>query len=69
MKNFLGLTIPLGAETFYQYKLTEVVVIYENKNFKLVALKVMVPSLESFNNGQKLQIMSLTFGLGQNHFF
>lgn len=40
----------------------------KNKNLIFVAFNVMIPSLQSFNNSQRFQIVSFILYLSINHF-
>lgn len=45
------------AQVFFIHKVLEVVVVCEHKYFMLPSFLVVLPSFESFNNGQKLSIV------------
>lgn len=50
IKELLGPPNLLKAETLYTFELTEVVMIYENKDLVLTVFQVMTPSFKCFNN-------------------
>ena len=60
---FLSSTDLFGAQTLCVYKPMEVDVVDEYKYIMLRPFEVVPSSLEGLNNGQKLTIMSLIFGL------
>ncbi len=55
------------TQAFRIHEILEVVVVCKYKNFMLVALQVMSPSLESFNDGQQLAVVDLKLSLCQKH--
>ena len=50
LREFLGSTNLLGAQTLCIYKTTEIVIICEDKNLMLAAFQIMTSCLEGFNN-------------------
>ncbi len=56
------------AQAFCIYELMEIVMVHKNKDFIFVALQVVALSLKSFNNSQKLLVISLVAGLGGDYF-
>lgn len=67
IKEFLGLTNKSKARVFCIYKLLEVDIICEHKNFILIVLQVVFLNLENFNNSQKRIVMSFIPSFSQNH--
>ncbi len=55
------------TQAFCVYEMLEVVVVCKYENFMLVALQVVSPSLEGFNNGQQLAVMGLIPSFCRNH--
>ena len=41
----------LGAQTFCIHKMTEIIMVYKEKNFMFTVFQVMTPSFKDFNNG------------------
>lgn len=58
LKELLRPSNLFGAQAFHIYELKKVIVIFQNQNFVFVAFEVVPPSLEGFNNGEELAIMS-----------
>ena len=50
LRELLGPTDLLGAQTFYIHKTTDVVVVCENKNLILAAFQVIAPWLKGFKD-------------------
>ena len=50
LRELLGPTDLLEAQTLYIYKTIEVIIICENENLMLTAFQVMALCLKSFNN-------------------
>ena len=50
-REFLGSADLFKAQTLYIHELAEIVMVDKHKNFMLGAYKVVLSSLESFNNG------------------
>ncbi len=57
----------LRTQVYLVYETLEVVVICKHENFMLVALQIMSPGLEGFNDGQQLAVIGLIPSLCQNH--
>ena len=68
MKEFLGPSNLIIAYVFDIYELTEVVVVHKDKKLIFVTLQIVAPSFKSFNNSQKLLVMSLIINLGKDLF-
>ncbi len=51
LREFLGLTDLTKAQTFYIYKLTEIVMVNEDKDLIFAVFQEVTPSLKSLNNG------------------
>ena len=49
---------PTGAQTIHIYKLTEFIMVDKYQNVVIAVFQIMTPGFESFNNGQKLTIVS-----------
>ena len=58
LKKLLSLIDLLKAQTFYIHKILEIVIIYKNKNFILIAFQILMLTLKYFNNNKKLAIVS-----------
>lgn len=56
-----------GAQALCIHELAKVVVVGEHKDFVFAAFQVVAPSLEGFNDSQKLLIVSLVPGLSRYH--
>lgn len=56
------------TRTFYIHKPIKVIMIGENKDLVFIAFKVILSSLQSFNNGQKLTIIGFVPCFNKNHF-
>ena len=67
-RELLGLADLSGAQALCMHKMTEIIVFSKDKNLMLVALQVVVLSLECFNNSQKLIIVGLISYFRWNHF-
>ena len=45
----------------------EIIVVYKDEDFVFVMFQVVVPSLQSLNNGQEVLIISFAIGLSENY--
>lgn len=63
-REFLGPPNLFRAQTLYIYKLTKAIIVGYNKNFVFATLQVVAPGLQSFNNGQELNIISSISSFG-----
>ena len=50
LKEFFGPIDLSRAQTFYIYKITKIVIVYENKNLMLIAFQGMTPYFKGFDN-------------------
>lgn len=70
LKELLGLANLFRVQVLCIYKVVEVVVVCEYKDFMFTILWIMLPSFKNFNNGsQKLTIMNLILCFSQNYLF
>lgn len=51
LREFLGLIDLSRAETLYSYKLTKVIIIYQDKTFVLTIFKLIPLYFKNFDNG------------------
>ena len=68
LRELLGPSDLSATQTLCTHKTTEVIVVYKNKNLMLAAFYVVAPYLESFDNSQKLAVVSLVLCFRWNHF-
>lgn len=59
----------MKTQTLCIYKLTKVIIVSKDKNYIFAAFQIVVPSLKSFNNSQKLLLVDFVPYLYQNHFW
>lgn len=57
------------TKTLCIYKTIKVVIVDEDKDLVFTTFLVVPSSFESFNNSQKLTVMSFVLNLYKNHFF
>lgn len=67
LREFLDSVDLVRAQTLYIYKLTEVVVVSEDKDLIFAVFQVVVLSLKSFNNYQELLIMGFVPSHNKDH--
>lgn len=67
LKELLDLADLVRTQAFCIYKLTKVIIISKDEDLMFIAFQIMTPSLNDFNNSQKLLIMSLVSSLSRNH--
>ena len=68
-RDFLGLGDLTRAQTLCIYKFAEVIIVSKDEDLKFAAFKVVTPSLEGPNNGQKLLIVRFVPSLSEDRFF
>lgn len=68
-KKLLNLLNLIKAYLFCIHKLTQIVVVNEDKNLMLIAFQISTSSFKGFNNSQKLTIISFLSSLCKNHLF
>ncbi len=54
LRELLGLADLIRAQTLCIHELAEIIIVSKDEDFMLAAFLVVVPSLESLNNGQEL---------------
>ena len=57
-----------GAQTLCIHETTEVIIVRKDENIMLAIFQIVTPYLESFNNNQKLTVVSLISFFCWNHF-
>ncbi len=67
LKKLSSLVDLTRTQAFYIHELIEVIIVSKDEDLIFVAFKVVTPSLESFNNSQKLLIESFILSLNGNH--
>ena len=68
LREFLHLVDLTRAHVFCIYESTKIVIVSKNKNLIFIIFQVVVPSLESLNNGYKFLIVSLVPSFYGDHF-
>ena len=68
LRELLGSADLSRAQTLCIHETTEVIVVRKDKNLMLATFQIVMPCLESFDNGQKLAIVGLIPSLYKNHF-
>ena len=63
-----GLADLVRAQTFYIYKMIEVVIIGKYKYFVLAIFEIVAPYFEHLSNGQNHNIVSFISSFGWNYF-
>ena len=69
MKKLLSLPNLTKTQAFCVHEAAKVIVINKYKNFIFTIFQIMLPYFESFNNGQKLTVVSFILSCSRNHFF
>lgn len=59
VKELLGLTNLIRAQTLLIYELTQVIIVFKDENLVFIALSIVSQGFKSFKNIQKLLNMSL----------
>lgn len=68
LSELLGPTNLPRAEPLSIYKSMQVNVVSKNENLIFIAFSVVTPCFKSFNNSQKLMIVSFVTSFAKNHF-
>ena len=68
LKELLSPTDLLGAEIFWIYEMTEIIVVYKEENLMLATFQIVALSFEYFNDGKKLIVVGLISSLCRNYF-
>ena len=68
IKELLGPANLTKAQTLYVYELLEVIMVSKNEYLVFTIFWVVLLGFKSFNNSEKLTVLSFVPNLGRNHF-
>ncbi len=68
LRDFLGPIDLVRVQVFYIHELTEVIIVDKDKDLVFAAFQVVTPSLQGFNNSEKLLIVGFVLSLSKDHF-
>ena len=68
LRELLGLTNLLGAQTLYIYETMEVDIIRKNNGLIFRTFQIVTPRLKNLNYSQKLTVVGLISSLCKKHF-